>query len=145
MFPEDLSGTEEHIIIGMAFTLTFLREFKHKKDDGRLGETTQIVSTNIGNWHATLFSVKDTHWANAVLDLEFVFSAQYLNEAPNVHFAGTIAFHPIISVNGEICFDFLQHKHYSAKNTVAMLYGKSYLEYLHRVRGCVEPQWNRQQ
>jgi ubiquitin-protein ligase len=76
-----------------------------------LDETIQIVSTNIENWHATLFGVKDTDYVNAVLDLELVFSSQYPNAALNVHFVGTITFPPIVSVNGEICLDLLQHKY----------------------------------
>jgi ubiquitin-protein ligase len=113
IFREDFCRTEEHIITFMAFTPRLLREFKKIKSDGRLDETIQIVSAHIDHWHATLFGVKDTDWADAVPDLEFVFSSQYRNEARNVHVIGTIAFQPIVYTNGKMCFNALQYTHSS--------------------------------
>jgi ubiquitin-protein ligase len=166
-FGEHSCPTQEHITILMAVTGRLLREFKKIKDDCRLDYTVQISPNGINNWNATLFGAKDTDWTDAVFDLEFTFSSEYPNVAPDVHFVGTIPFHPNVYANGKICLDLLQHNWSSAygvdaiitsiqtlliapnpnstaNNIAAVLYTESYLEYRRRVRYCVESSWNRQ-
>jgi ubiquitin-protein ligase len=78
----------------MALARRLLREFNKITDACRTDYIVQIAQTGIEKWYTTVFGAKDTDWEDAVLKLEFTFSPQYPNVAPDVHFVGTIPFHP---------------------------------------------------
>jgi ubiquitin-conjugating enzyme E2 A len=143
-----------------------VREFKKINEEARSDYVVCVSPTNLEKWKVNLFGAKDTDWADAVLELEFIFSAQYPTVPPDVHFVGIIPFHPNVYANGKICLDLLQHNwsaaygvdsivtsiqtlliapnpNSPANHNAAALYTDAIPEYRRRVRNCVEATWAR--
>lgn len=145
-----------------------IREYKKILEEDSKLYTCSIDPSNILKWKAVLFGPEGTDWEGAVFHLQFDFPDDYPHQVPQVHFVGTIPYHPNVYQNGKICLDLLQHNWSSAygvssiltavqalladpnpnspaNNEAAHLFTDKPSEYSRRIRNCVEATWTSSQ
>jgi ubiquitin-conjugating enzyme E2 A len=141
-----------------------LRDYKGLQGDQTQNFNAGPEEDNIMKWKAVIFGPDDTDWRDGIFQLTMSFPDNYPHSAPDVKFV-TPVFHPNVYKNGSICLDILQ-RNWTPANDVssilisiqslltdpnpsspanpeaARLFNENRLEYVRRVRQCVEDSWN---